>query len=221
MEVVTRMERVQLNETVVATRGHQPEIEFSFFSLPRSIMDEKAAALLDTPAELVRALKVTGVEGLLISELPWEIFALLLAADRGEPTAITRRRAWLSNQTKSDRELFALAEYLAFADIVTFPLSAPRPHSLASLAVESAGHVAKAVDGVGKAAGAALPVKIVLGAAAAAVVIKGAVLGLGVVAVVDGIGVVTGVASSKKTHNQARKAFDHLRQGLRGLVRRR
>src|SRR6266571_168124 len=83
MEVVTRMEQDQLNETVVATRGHQPEIEFSFFSLPCSIMDEKAAALLDTPAELVRALKVTGVEGLLISELPWEIFALLLAADRG------------------------------------------------------------------------------------------------------------------------------------------
>ena len=218
-----------LYETTWTLKDREPEIGFTFFSLAKAMCNDEGLDFLADPGRLSDNLGLgKATEQVLISELPWAVFELLLAAESNKHDTVDRTRDWLVNHnTESNLQLYALAEYLTFAELVTFELSDPKEYSLANLTVQSARRViSKGKNvlgwiGIGKEASALGGVKAAaLGAALAPVAFKVAIGGTGIVLVADTIGAVAGLPESSRTKRAYKEASETVRRTFERFTKR-
>jgi hypothetical protein len=218
-----------LYETTWTLKGREPEIGFTFFSLPTAKCNREGREFLAEPGRLSDKFGLgKATEQVLISELPWTVFELLLAAESSKHDAVAPTRDWLGNHnTPSNLQLYALAEYLTFAELVTFELSDPKEYSLGSLAVQSARRIIRKGGnvlgwiGIGKEASAMGGAKAAaLGAALAPVAFKVALAGTGIVLVADTIGAVAGLPESSRTKRAYKEASEAVRRTFERFTKR-
>lgn len=213
-------------ENTWTLEGAEPEIGFTFFSLPTDQCGPEGLAFLKNPEQHAKTFGgVEAINAVLISELPWTVFETLLAAETAEQSTVRPDREWLrQNSSERNQVRYALAEYLTFTELVTFELSEPKEHSLGSLAAKSAGRIVRKGKGalgwvgIGKEAGAiAGGPAAILGLALAPIAFKVVIGGTGIVLVADTIGAVAGVAKSERTAEAYRKATEAVRQIFKRL----
>jgi hypothetical protein len=206
----------QFYETAIVMRGRGEELdrEFQFLCAPMAAIHESNRQLLEDPQELLlTVLGMTDWRDLRVAQLPDAIFTLLTMEAQSEEASqdtssildLVSSSEWLDRRREVDPAAALFAEYLAFADVVPFEQSKMAASSITGLAMKS---YSKASTITGLA-----PVPLVLGPHGA--VVSMGVLGVGgVVAVVDSVGVVVGMAP--KTASAVRA----VRRGIGRLIRR-
>ena len=217
---------VEPYENTWTVEGRQPEIGFTYLSIPSRLLTSEGQSLVSDPVRLYDILGATEAEALLISELPWNILDLLLQAETGEGWNVRPTAEWLIDHAKQPvLELFAVAEYLTFADVVTFELSDTQDHSLAQIATASAGRVVRKAKNTLSWVGAGKLVTTIGGPKAAALgvaltpfAVKLALGITGVVLVADPYGVVAGIAKSERTRQTYEEATSKIRQVFKRLT---
>jgi hypothetical protein len=209
----------QFYETAIAMRerGEESDREFRFLCAPVSAIHEDNRYLLNDPRALLSdVLELGEPKELSVAQLPDAIFTLLRLERPGDEAGrdatsvldLVSRPEWLAGQRDADPEAAIFAEYLAFAEVIPFEASVPKGHALVSLSMKSIGKATQAL-------GAAAAVAPILGPFAHVAYVTGAGLA-GAVCVVDGVGLIVGVATSPETG----KVLLAARQGIRRLIHR-
>jgi hypothetical protein len=225
-------------ETMVMLEDKAHSVGLTFIALPANRMNAKR---LTEPYGLLKELECESVQPIQPRELARELFEVLLFAERGErrggplaagakgskfaeqPQQLQQPLPELAAQDGPARQVRELAEYLTFVDLIMFELSDPKEYSLASLTERSARRVIEiSRTALGRLEHATF-IAVALSPGAAALVpvaFKGLIAGVGVIVVVDTVGVVVAVARSGRVKKASENAVDSVRKTLRRWVKR-